>query len=126
MFNRLLTQTVDRILAAHHDHPPVIIIQGDHGPGVRFNQVQLDHTDVFERFSILNAYYLPGVDSAGLYRSISPVNSFRVVLNNYFGTHYSMEPDRSFYSPSYWFLHLQEVTDQIAERDRQISTSPAN
>ena len=37
---------------------------------------------------ILNTYRLPDVDpeEAGLYQSISPVNSFRVIFNAYFGT----------------------------------------
>ena len=35
--------------------------------------------------SILNAYYFPGGRYEGLYEAISPVNSFRVVLNTFFG-----------------------------------------
>ena len=54
--------------------PPVIIIQGDHGmPFIEG-----------KAFNILNAYYLPNVDSTVLYPNISPVNSFRIVFNEYF------------------------------------------
>jgi len=50
---------------------------------------------------ILNAYALPGVDPAqALYPSISPVNSFRVVLNRYFGTDLPLLEDRSYFAPN--------------------------
>lgn len=66
--------------------PPVIIIQGDHG-----------WTDDL-RMAILNAYYLPEGGSSGLYPEISPVNSFRVILNEYFNRDFPLLPDISYYS----------------------------
>ena len=48
--------------------------------------------------SILNAYYFPGGRYEGLYQDISPVNSFRVVLNTFFGAKLPLLPDRSFFS----------------------------
>ena len=68
--------------------PPVIILQGDHG---RFG------SDPDDLMKILNAYYLPG-HTDKLYPSISPVNSFRVVLNSYFGTNFPLLEDVSYYS----------------------------
>ena len=48
---------------------------------------------------ILNAYYLPG--QAHLpYDTISPVNSFRLVLGAYLGARYPLLPDISYYSPT--------------------------
>jgi hypothetical protein len=69
-------------------NPPVIILQGDHG---RFDG------DPDDLMKILNAYYLPG-HTDQLYPSISPVNSFRVVLNSYFGTDFPLLKDVSYYS----------------------------
>ena len=68
--------------------PPIIIIQGDHGSG-RFGKES--------RMRILNAYYLPEQPSV-LYETISPVNSFRVVLNTYFGQSLPLLEDKSFFS----------------------------
>lgn len=48
--------------------------------------------------AILNAYYLPGADPASLYAAISPVNTFRVIFNQYFGGNYPMLEDVSYYS----------------------------
>jgi len=66
--------------------PPVIILQGDHGPLQKDLQMK-----------ILNAYYLPDGAEA-LYPSISPVNSFRVVFNKYFSTKFPLLEDISYYS----------------------------
>lgn len=68
--------------------PPVILLQGDHGPSQ-------DQTDL--QVKILNAYYLP--DGAELlYPGISPVNSFRVVFNTYFGAEFPLLEDISYVS----------------------------
>lgn len=74
--------------------PPIIIIQGDHG-------LSADLTNnAVERMPILNAYYLPGVDmDTVLYPTISPVNSFRLVLNTYFDQNLSILEDSSYYAP---------------------------
>ncbi len=94
--NREVKALVDSILERSSRHP-VVIIQGDHGPGSRVSFTTLEGTDVEERFSILNAYHLPGVDRELLYDTITPVNTFRVVLNEYFGTSYPMLEDKSYY-----------------------------
>lgn len=64
--------------------PPIIIVQGDHGP--------------FSNPSILNAYYLPENKDIDLYPTITPVNSFRLIFNAYFGTNYEPLPDVSYSS----------------------------
>ena len=75
---------VEEILAKS-DVPPIIILQGDHGVWWESEE---------HRTEILNAYYLPGEGSKLLYKTISPVNSFRVVFNLYFGTDYELLDDR--------------------------------
>ncbi|UCE08262.1 MAG: hypothetical protein JSW07_09665, partial [bacterium] len=53
---------IDQILY-NSVNPPIIIIQGDHGPGSGLYWEDLQKTDLRERFSILNAYYLPDLTS---------------------------------------------------------------
>lgn len=77
-----------RTLIAQSAIPPVIILQGDHGPF---------YADITERKKILNAYYLPD-HSDQLYAGISPVNTFRVVFNALFGTTYPLLEDVSYVS----------------------------
>lgn len=70
---------------------PIIILQSDHGPrpgvsgcvGIRGSEWP----------KVLNAYYLPGDGNDELYDSISPVNSFRMIFNHYFGTRYDLLED---------------------------------
>lgn len=95
--NRKALEAVDAILARSR-RPAVIILQGDHGPGMLSDWKSLENTNVHERFGVLNAYYFPGGDRGVLYPGISPVNSFRVVLNRYFGTAFPLLEDRSYYA----------------------------
>ena len=69
--------------------PPVIIVQGDHGAVLE---------DPHRRMTILNVYYLPDGGRQLLYENISPVNTFRVILNHYFGLHLPLQEDISYYS----------------------------
>lgn len=94
---RRIQETIDRILAESPD-PPLIIVQSDHGSELNLDMESVTNTDLHERMSILNAYYFPGGRYEGLYDSISPVNSFRVVLNTFFGARLPLLPDRSFFS----------------------------
>ncbi|MDQ3277751.1 MAG: hypothetical protein M3Q06_05465, partial [Bacteroidota bacterium] len=48
-------------------------------------------------FRNLNAYYFSDKDYGMLYDSISPVNTFRVVLNKYFSQSFPLLKDSSFY-----------------------------
>ncbi|HSG45623.1 MAG TPA: hypothetical protein VLA72_20970, partial [Anaerolineales bacterium] len=72
---------------------PVIVIMGDHGP------TSIPGDGVPEtRMSILNALYVNEQAKKDLYKSITPVNTFRVIFNNYFGTEYPLLDDRSYFS----------------------------
>lgn len=93
--NKIL-QTIDTILETSSE-PPIIILQSDHGPGAYTDFRSMDRTYLPERFAILNAYYLPERSTNQLYPSISPVNSFRMVLNAYFGEEYPILEDRSYF-----------------------------
>ena len=86
--NKKLLEAVDTILA-ESDVPPVIIIQGDHGPWLQPRE---------RRMWILAAVYFPGHKDK-LYETISPVNIFRLVFDIYFGGKYDMLPDISYFSP---------------------------
>jgi hypothetical protein len=108
--NSLVLETVQTILARSQT-PPIIIIQGDHGPGSHLHWGSLEKTLPAERFGILNAYYFPDQEYASLYPSISPVNSFRVVLNQFFDGKYELVPDRHYYSPWSFPFDFIEVTD---------------
>lgn len=110
--NSKIEWMVDGILS-RSPRPVVIILQADTGPGSLLDYEDPDNTYLKERFSILNAYYLPDGDQAGLYESMSPVNSFRVVLNQYFGTNHELLEDRSYFAPYGRPFMPTDVTERV-------------
>jgi len=95
--------------------PPIIILQGDHGPGNYFTILGLETEPCLEeRFSILNAYYFPGQNYERLYPTITPVNSFRVVFNIYFGADLPLLEDRNFYASYAYPYHYTDITNQAS------------
>lgn len=85
-----ITQVVGKIIE-NSETPPIIIVQGDHGPSVSFVTPKM-------RMSILNAYYVNDETKSDLYGTITPVNSFRIIFNNYFGTNYPLLEDKSYHA----------------------------
>lgn len=110
--NGLALQAVDAILK-NSPRPPIIIIQGDHGPGAFTNLFLIEETCHRERGSILNAYYFPDQNYAGLFPGLTPVNTFRIVLNQYLGASLPMLDDRVYFS--YWDdpYNFVDVTSQM-------------
>ena len=86
-------------LLTESPNPPVIIIQGDHAPWLQQGS---------DEFKILNAYYLPGHNDV-LYPTISPVNTFRLVLNTYLGADYPLLDDTSYESPIPYVFNFTKV-----------------
>ena len=87
-------------LLAESEEPPVIILMGDHGPpATKFTSPEA-------RMKNLDAYYVDSSARSKLYVSITPVNSFRILLNEYFGTDYPLLEDISYYA--YQFRQLRE------------------
>ena len=53
---------------------------------------EADQSELQTKTGILNAYYFPDGDYRALYDAITPVNSFRVVFNKFFGTNFERLP----------------------------------
>ena len=118
--NQKVIEAIDTILA-NSVTPPIIIIQGDHGPGSHLVWDNPSKTCLWERTPILNAYYLPGDGEGSLYPSISPVNTFRLVLDAYFGADLPFLPDLTFFTSHR--LERQAI-DITAQRSSQANCSP--
>lgn len=89
-----------RAILAQSETPPVIILMGDHGPpATKFTSPET-------RMKNLNALYVNSNAKSKLYDSMTPVNSFRIILDEYFGSEYPLLEDVSYYA--YQFRQLRQ------------------
>ena len=105
--NSQLEEVITAILE-QSEVPPVIILEGDHGPDSNSGRISY----VQERMTNLNAIHLP-TGASGLYPGLTPVNTFRVVFNEVFGTDLPLLDDRVLYSEYRQPYEFQDVTDSI-------------
>lgn len=110
--NGQVIQAVDAILK-NSSTPPIIILQGDHGPGIFLDAQTATPPCFYERYTILNAYHLPGVDPASIPQDATPVNTFRIIFNNYFSAELELLPDRQYFSLPETVHQFVDVTDRI-------------
>ena len=108
-------ETVVRRIIAESARPPVIMLQGDHGPEMGLSRGSLSESDVDGRYSIFNAYLFPEGGEEKLYDSISPVNSFRILFNHYFGTSYPLLEDKSYYTTDRLIYDFQPIPEDRFE-----------
>ncbi len=96
--NKEIPSVVSEILRQSKNEP-VIIIQSDHG------------SKFFDRSMNFTAIYFPHGGDRVLYESLTPVNTFRLVFNQYFNAELPLLPDKSYLSGTGPFdLHLVEET----------------
>jgi len=113
--NKKVLEVIDKILTESQT-PPIIIIQGDHGTptqlgggGLQWHNQTEDA--IKERMTILNAYYLPGDGKSLLYDTITPVNSFKLIFNQYFNGNYDLLEDKMYFSTYTTPFNFTDVTD---------------
>ncbi len=105
--NKKVMELVNRLLT-RSELPPIIIIQADEGPfPVRYLIKFVNNQDfnwkreatdeeIKEKYYVLNALYLPGLDKRSLHPHLTPVNTFRIVFNHYFKTNLEILPDEQY------------------------------
>ena len=110
--NERVMGVVDRILEDSAE-PPVIVIHGDHGLRL-LSMRNPKGTCMVESFAILNALHLPEAPEGLLYPTISPVNTYRVIFDTYFGTQLGRLDDRSFFANNRTGIYnFRDITDRI-------------
>lgn len=114
--NRRIESTVDDIISKSAN-PPVIILQGDHGPSSLLDSglSNPNSANLEERMSILNAIYLPAIAHDQLYETMTPVNTFRVILNTYFNTDLKLLKDECYFSTwdePYKFIRIEDAVEE--------------
>lgn len=122
--NTKIKKMLDSILSKSKT-PPIIIFQSDEGPfkvdemnrdGDRGSWTKVSSAAVERHMRILNAYYLPGFNTATLYPSISPVNTFRIIFSHYFDMKLPLFEDKSYFIPdiSHPYRYI-DITDKVKQ-----------
>ena len=119
--NKKMEFLIDELLKESKT-PPIIIIQADHGTWSLLPHPFRDPDGwdkptpdtARERTGILNAYYVKNKCRNLLYDNITPVNSFRVIFNCYFGTNFELLQDRYFWSNFKGSYIFEDVTQMVA------------
>ena len=112
------------------DGEAIIILQADEGPWPKrfagdehtlgldtnpINWLGLSTAELREKMAILNAIYLPGGTAAArLPRTMTPVNTFRLIFRQWFGADLPALPDENFiYLDDRRVFGFRRVTDQL-------------
>lgn len=98
--NSRILQLVDNI--QKNDPNSIILIQADEGPfpdeyeenEVSFDWSSATQDQINEKMGILNAYYFPNLENP--IKINTPVNNFRYIFNEYFGTDLELLEDKSY------------------------------
>lgn len=123
--NKVIQQVVTA-LQAGPGAAPIIVIQSDEGPHppavdggeiLKLSWARASDVELGRKLRILNAYYLPGDPTTKPYPTITPVNTFRVILNDYFGASLPLLPDRTYVFTDYDHPYrFEDVTDRLRGR----------
>lgn len=117
--NAKVLEMVDAIRGGEGD--PIIILQADEGPNPGYwGRSHEDWTtasadEMRLKFRVLNALHLPGADTTSLRSTFSSVNTFRVVLNEYFGAELELLADRSHVSTKARPYRFESVTSVVSD-----------
>ena len=115
-----------RLVEALLDAPgpkPIIILQADEGPFPERYRTSnrswrlASATELDMKSAILNAYFFPDGDYSALSEDITPVNTFRIVFNQFLGADYQRLPDRIFAHPGHGSLYDYFDVTEIVRGD---------
>ena len=120
--NKKLEKAIGQI-QANKQRPQVILLHSDEGAPFlrerlkpRDNWKTASNEMIGTKYPVLAAYYLEGIESSGLYQSITPVNAFRLIFNNYFGKQFPLLPDKNYIIPDVKHLYnFKDITDIVRE-----------
>lgn len=113
--NSRVLAVVDAILARYSEGGrPVIIISSDHGGGLEYVLREPDSSPDWARWGrtgILQAVLAPDEVTRGLYQTMTPVNTYRVVLDGLFDTKLGLLPDRSYWATWEGQIQIHQAGD---------------
>ncbi|HEX5829219.1 MAG TPA: sulfatase-like hydrolase/transferase, partial [Candidatus Limnocylindrales bacterium] len=121
--NTKIREMVEDLQSLPEDRRPIIILQADEGPypaPYQRNTVTYDWStatpeQLWQKFGILNAWYIPDGVDPGLYDTMTSVNTFPTLFSGYFGLPTPRLEDRSYTSASKVRPYdLDDITDRLS------------
>ncbi|MEX0983744.1 MAG: hypothetical protein WD096_01700, partial [Actinomycetota bacterium] len=120
--NGQILALLDRLQAGPEDQDPIIVIQADEGPypeammadEATYDFLEATQPDLERKQMILEALSLPGMPPGTVPEHMTPVNTFRLIFDRYFGADLPMLPDRAFVIRSNQHPYeFHDVTDRL-------------
>ena len=111
--NNKLMSIVDAILL-HSKTPPIIILQGDHGPRMFGDFLSHQRTCLKESFATFSAYLVPGAPKDLIPSTVSAVNIFRIIFNHYFNASFRLLESKNFYDDARGMVDVTEYVDSCS------------
>jgi hypothetical protein len=99
------------MILTNSNKPVVIVLQSDHGDEKFLDWDAPTSQGVSVRSAILNAIYYSDQVYDEFYPTMTPVNTFRVVFNHWFGTQYPLLFDKVFF-------HEHPISTRINEKPK--------
>ena len=109
--NKKLMELIPELL--NSKNKPIIILQGDTGSGFELDWDNPTKEMIQERLGNLNAVYFPNLNYNHMYETITPVNTFRIIFNEFFDEDYKFVQDKNFWSQSDKPYQYVDVTDVL-------------
>ena len=94
--NKKIRILVDTLLSQNNNS--IMIIQGDTGSAFNGDWDNPSEDLIIERMSNLNAIYFPNGNYEAFSEYITPVNSFRIIFNEFFDANYTLLEDKMYWS----------------------------
>jgi hypothetical protein len=113
--NKQLIPLLDKILTQNSNS--IIILQGDTGSAFNGDWDTPSNDLIIERMSNLNAIYFPDGNYDSFEKMNTPINTFRIIFNEFFNTNYSFLEDKMYWSTGDSPYFHDDVTNLLLKND---------